>query len=81
MVRLVVLMFWPVAMIFGFCEYGEMLTKQFDVLGDQLCQCDWYLFPMKMQQMFLIVVVNAQQPTIVLSFESTSCARDTFKKV
>lgn len=81
MVRLVVLMFWPLAVTFGFCEYGERLTEQFDDLGDQLCQCDWYKLPMKIQRIFSIVVVNAQQSTTIHSFENTPCSRDTFKQV
>lgn len=81
MVRLIVLMVWPLAVIFGFCEYGEMLSEQFDAVGDKLCQCDWYTFPIKLQRIFLIVVVNAQQMTVIYCFENTPCARDTFKKV
>ena len=79
MVRLIVLMLWPLILIFGTCEYGEMMTEQFNDLGDLICQCDWYYFPMEMQRTFLIVVINAQQPTMIYSFENTPCARDTFK--
>ena len=74
-------MFWPFALICFVCECGEMLTTRFNELGDQLCQCNWYLFPVEMQRMFVIVVVDAQQPTIIRGFDNAPCARDTFKKV
>lgn len=51
------------------------------MLNDAFGQCNWYLLPIEMQQMMLIVVVNAQQPTIVRGFGNTSCGRQSFKQV
>lgn len=62
-------------------SYYSKVSEQFDLLDDALCDCDWYLFPMKMQQMFIIVMAGTQQPTIVQGFGNVLCTRETFKKV
>lgn len=75
-------MILPFALILFVCEFGEMTTARFEDLGEQLCQeCNWYLFPMELQRMFVIVVVEAQEPIIIRGFDNTPCARETFKKV
>lgn len=63
------------------CELGEMITTRFETFKDALDQCNWHLFPIEMQQMFVIVMVNAQQSTIVRGYGNTPCARAAFKKV
>lgn len=48
---------------------------------DVLDQCDWYLFPIEMQRMLIIVMSNTQQPTIIHAFGNAQCSREAFKKV
>lgn len=62
-------------------EFGEMMGEQFNLLDDALCECDWYAFPLKMQQMFITLVTSTQQPTIVRGFGNVLCNRETFSKV
>lgn len=63
------------------CEFGEMLTNRFETFNDALGQCNWHSFPIEMQRMFVMVMVNAQQPTIVRGYGNTPCARTAFKNV
>lgn len=58
-----------------------MLTNQFELIHDELCRCDWYLCPIDMQRMVLIVLANTQWPKIVQGFGNVQCTRDSFKKV
>lgn len=74
----------PILIRFAFCfscEFGEMLTNHFEQLNDAFGLCNWHLFPIEMQQMFLIVMPNAQQSTIVRGYGNTPCARGAFKQV
>lgn len=63
------------------CELGEMMTNHFEKFKNALDQSDWTLFPIKIQKLFIIVLFNAQQPTIVHGYGNTPCIRETFKKV
>lgn len=74
-------MFWSFVMIYVFCEMGEMVTNQFEMFERALGQCNWYLFSMKLQRIHLIVVANAQQPTIVHGFGNIVCIRESMKQV
>ena len=77
----VVLMLWSFVMIFFFCEFGEMLTKQFNIYDEVLCQCNWYSYPFDIQKVLLIVMVNTQQPTILRGYANMFCSRGFFKQV
>lgn len=81
MIRILFLMFWSFVIIFVICEFGELVTNQFDMFNMKLDQCKWYKFPIKMQRIFVIVTVNAQQPVIIQGFANVVCARQTFKSV
>lgn len=65
----------------AFGEVGEMVTNQFEQFNDALNQCQWFLFPKKVQQMLVIFIANTQQPPIIQGYANRLCARDTFKRV
>lgn len=81
MIFTVILMILPSAAIFSFCEFGEMVNTQFDGFLGELCQCDWYAFPIDIQQVLVIVLTCTERPTIIRGFANTECTRVTFKKV
>lgn len=60
---------------------GQMVTSQFDAFDEELGQCNWDLFPMKLQRIHLVVMVNAQQPTTVNGFGNLICTRESMKRV
>ena len=64
-----------------FFKSGEMVTNQFGKFNDALDQCSWYLFSVKMQQKFVVVVSNAQQSTTIRGYGNTLCARLSLKTV
>lgn len=67
--------------VFLFCELGEQVAKQFKIFEDELCECNWYSFPIEMQQMFPIVIMNTQQPVNIRGYGNTLCTREAFRKV
>lgn len=75
------LVVWQIITICAFGEVGEMVTKQFGLFNTMLGQCNWYLYPLKMQQMLVIFTLEVQQPTHIRGFGNRLCARDTFKRV
>lgn len=72
---------WMFLAIFSVCELGEKVTYQFNLFNEELCNCDWFLFPKEMKRIYLIVFLGAQQPTVIQGYASTTCTRNTFKNV
>ena len=81
LLRLLVMVFWSFVMLFIFCENGETVTHQFQVFNVELRQFNWYILPINVQKMFIIVVANAQQPSFIRGFANAICLRESFKKV
>lgn len=74
-------MFWSFAMCAFFCEFGAMVTEQFDVFDDEIYFCNWYLLPIKMQKMHLIFIQNTQEPAVIRGYANIRCTREIFKMV
>lgn len=72
---------WAFVLVFSCCELGHKLSDAFDRIDDLLYRIDWYLFPMKIQKMLPIIMLNTQQSLVVKFFGSNSCSREQFKKV
>lgn len=72
---------WTFVLIFLLCEFGGMVTDRFERFYDDLCQCEWNLLPMDMQRIYLMFVLNAQQPAMIRGFASIVCTRVFFSKV
>lgn len=80
--RISCLLFWSFVLVLIMCEFGQMVTEQFECFNDAIEQCDWYLFAHHdIQRMFSIVVSNTQQSTFLQSFGNIRCSRDSFKRV
>lgn len=67
--------------LFIFCNFGELVTAQFERFNRRLYRYKWYSLTIEMQKMYLIFVANTQQPVILSSFARIECTRETLKKV
>lgn len=67
--------------VFIACELGQRLSNSFAEIEDIFDQFDWYLLPIGVQRLLLIVIVNAQQPVVIKCFGNISGSREQFKKV
>lgn len=67
--------------IFFLCEFGGMARNQFEFFADELHQCNWYAFPIGMQQLLFTFIANTQRPAIFRGYGGVHCSRDTFKTV
>lgn len=63
------------------CEFGERVTNQFDQFKERFERCQWYELLIGMQRMYLIFLLDVQQPTIIQSYAGIAGTRETFKKV
>lgn len=81
MVIPVTFLFWVMTYNFLLCELGQWVTNGFDRFGDELDGCDWHLWPIELQRLYLIFLLDTQQPTYTQCFGGILCSRDTFKKV
>lgn len=63
------------------CELGQWMTNQYEVFEDELTTCDWYALPIEMQQLYLIFLLDAQQPIHIQCYGGIACSRETFKVV
>ena len=58
-----------------------MVSNRFEEFNAELDQCNWYMFSVEMQKIFVIITVNAQQSTFIQGFANVLCIRQTFKTV
>lgn len=58
-----------------------MVTNEFNEFHGNLCQCNWYEFPLELQQMLITVMIYTQQPPAIKGLASTYCLREAFKRV
>ena len=72
---------WAFVMIYLYCEFGEMVTLQFNTFHELLCQCEWYRFPIDVQRMLVIFMLDTQQPASIRGYGNIECTRDAFKNV
>lgn len=72
---------WVFFYIFMICEPGQRVTDQFQNFGIEFERCEWNKLPSEMQQMFLILLSDTQQPKNLQTYGSIECTRETFKKV
>lgn len=72
---------WSFVAIFIFCQFGEMVIDRFEKFHSELWQCDWYACPGEIQRMYLMFMVNAQQPAVIKGYANILCTREMFKKV
>lgn len=80
-VKRINLSFWSFINIYAFCEMGQMATNQFDEFETKLDECNWYLFEMKLQRIYLMFLANAKQPTTINGYGHIECVRVSLKKV
>lgn len=58
-----------------------MVMDKFEIFYDQSIQCEWYLFPLEIQRIFLIFINDLQMPVFIRGYGGISMTRDTFKQV
>lgn len=68
-------------LLFAPCEMGERLGNLFIKFDVEIGQMNWYLFPIDIQKVLPIVMINTQQPVLIEFFGSIACTRSQFKKV
>lgn len=72
---------WMIGFVFILCEPGAIMTKQFEEFEDELSKCYWYLLPIKMQPMYMVLLSYTQNPVNISTFVGITCDRETSKKV
>lgn len=80
-VFMIVSMIWSFAANLICCNYGEYLVHRFDMVEQELYKSDWYLFPLEMQRMLIVVIPNLQHPTVIRGYGNVTCTRQTSKTV
>lgn len=61
---------------------GQRFSNSFNEISSEIfAEFDWYLLPIKMQQMLPIIIIHSHQPVDIRFFGSISCSRIQFQKV
>lgn len=58
-----------------------MVNSQFAAFDERLCQCDWYKFSMKTQQIFGMFTTYAQESITIQGYGNTQCTRTSHGEV
>lgn len=72
---------WTFGFILAICEPGERVKYHFGKFYDELCRCDWNLFPLDVQRIYLTFLLQTQRPIIIKSYAGIQCTRETFAQV
>lgn len=70
-----------IVMVFFSCEIGQRFSDAYKEIDDKIDEFNWYLMLMKIQRILPIIMINTQQPIFIECFGSSTCSRETFKKV
>lgn len=81
MIFTLILLYASVMAILFFCEFGEMVGSAVDAFDAELCQCDWYEFPIEMQKLLATFMLSTQRSTVFRGYGDIPCNRNYFKKV
>lgn len=63
------------------CLVGENVTTVYLELKDSIYNISWFMWPVRMQQYMVPMLMHADKPITFESFGSLNCSHDTFKKV
>lgn len=74
------MIFWSFVALLGFCTMGEILTQQFDQFYDELCNQNWYSFPVELQQMLVMFIRIAQKSVTIHGSATTLYRLQAFKE-
>lgn len=81
MIRPIILDFWSFCTMFVFCHFGEIMSTRFDEIDNAMSQNEWYLFPIRTQRVFPLVISVTQQPVVICGFGNLLLTHDSFKRV
>lgn len=70
-----------ISFTFLLCEPGMIMTHQFVLFYEKLAECDWYTLPIQMQRMYIISLMETQNPITIHCYAGITCERDRSKKV
>lgn len=80
LIRAIILVGLVFLAMFFICNLGQTITNEFEIFNAELNKCNWYAFPLKMQQMTLIFSSNAQQLAAIRGY-GFKWNQNTFKRV
>lgn len=80
MMKPIYLFIWVVLLLFVLCETANNVSDRFMNISIYE-QCDWYEFPIGLQQQILLFTQNTQQRATIKAFGNIECVRETFKRV
>lgn len=67
--------------VFIACELGQRISEAFEEIDYTREQFEWYLFPIEIKRVLMMIIVNAQQPVSLECFGRIICTRETLKNV
>lgn len=71
---------WVFGLSFIICALGERMTSRLAKFEEELKRYDWYKLPIKMRRLYLIFLLDIQQPKHI-TCGNIPCTCETFKRV
>lgn len=66
---------------FLFCHFGGEITEQFEGIGNEVYQLDWYRLPLDMQKDLGIIIALAQKRIYMRGYGDTRTTYSVLNKV
>lgn len=64
-----------------FCEFGEQMSGLFGGIYEQIFSLDWYTYPVELQRIMPVILMNSQKPVVLKGFGNVPVTRLNFKSV
>lgn len=78
---LVSLTFWSFSLAFFFCEFGELISNNYNGLPIGLYDNKWYLYSLDEQRLMPTILIGTQDVVRLRGFGNAQCTREAFKTV
>lgn len=67
--------------LFTFCYFGEHVTRRLEDVNGMFYQCDWFLFPIEVQKLMPVIIMNAKQPIYIGKIAGLYASLEVFGNV
>lgn len=81
LIRPLTVIFFSYLTIFFFCETAQQITEQYDEIESVFCQCNWYSYPIEVQQIIPTIMMATQKEIAIRGFGNLIFNRASFYQV
>lgn len=63
------------------CFFGDEVNTQYENIQNEIYDCDWLEYPLKVQKLIPTILIVAEKPVYIQGFMNVRCTRESIRKV